>query len=70
VIPIYLGWSDRAITFDRDDHPDYIPNPESYSFVVDPIISNTRLIKVLMDGGDNLNIIYAETLELMGVGRS
>jgi hypothetical protein len=68
--PIYLDWSDRAITFDRHDHPDYIPNPRRYPLVVDPIVGNTHLTKVLMDGGSSLNIIYVDTLELMGVGRS
>jgi hypothetical protein len=24
---VYLFWSNRAITFDLDDHLDYIPNP-------------------------------------------
>jgi hypothetical protein len=48
-----------AITFDHDDHPDYIPNPGVYLLAIDPIITNTRLTKVLMDGGSNLNIIYA-----------
>jgi hypothetical protein len=48
-----------AITFDHDDHPDYVPNPGVYPLVVDPIIANTRLTKVLRDGGNSLNIIYA-----------
>jgi hypothetical protein len=69
-IPVYLDWSDRAIIFDRDDHPDHVPSPGKYPLVVDPIIGNTRLTKVLMDGGSNLNIIYANTLDLLGVGRS
>jgi hypothetical protein len=68
--PVYLDWSDKPITFDQDDHPDYIPNPGRYLLVVDPVISNTRLSKVLMDGGSSLNIIYAETLGLLGVDRS
>jgi hypothetical protein len=34
---------------------------------VDPIIGNTRFSKVLMDGGSSLNIMYAHTLELMGI---
>jgi hypothetical protein len=59
-----------AITFDHDDHPDYIPNPRVYPLVVDPVIANTRLTKVLMDGGNNLNIIYAQTLDLLGVART
>ena len=32
-----------------------------------PIIGNTRFSKVLMDGGSSLNIMYAHTLELMGI---
>jgi hypothetical protein len=69
-MPVYLDWSDKPITFDQDDHPDYVPNPGRYPLVVDPIIGNIRLSKVLMDGGSSLNIIYAETLELLGVDRS
>jgi hypothetical protein len=59
-----------AITFDHDDHPDYVPNPGVYPLVVDPIIANTRLTKVLMDGGSSLNIIYAQTLDLLGIKRT
>jgi hypothetical protein len=59
-----------AITFDRDDHPDYVPNPRVYPLVVDPIIANTRLTKVLMDGGSSLKIIYAQTLDLLGITRT
>jgi hypothetical protein len=59
-----------AITFDRDDHPDYVPNPRVYPLVVDPIIANTRLTKVLMDGGNSLNIIYTRTLDLLGIERT
>jgi hypothetical protein len=47
-----------------------VPSPGRYPLVVDPIIGNVRLSKVLMDGGSNLNIIYTETLELLGVDRS
>jgi hypothetical protein len=68
--PVYLDWSDKPITFDRGDHPDFVPSPGRYPLIVDPIIGNVRLSKVLMDGGSSLNIIYAETLELLGVDRS
>jgi hypothetical protein len=57
--PLFLDWSKVAITFDCDDHPDYVPNLGVYRLVVDPIIANTRLTKVLMDGGSSLNIIHA-----------
>jgi hypothetical protein len=59
-----------AITFDRDDHPDYIPNPGVFPLVVDPVIANTRLTKVLIDGESSLNIIYSQTLDLLGVERA
>jgi hypothetical protein len=70
VAPVYLDWSDKSITFDQGDHPDFVPSPGRYPLVVDPIIGNVRLSKVLTDGGSSLNIIYAETLELLGVDRS
>jgi hypothetical protein len=41
--PVYLDWSDKPITFDQDDHPDYVPSPERYPLIVDPIIDNVRL---------------------------
>jgi hypothetical protein len=68
--PVYLDWSDKPITFDQGDRPDYVPSPGRHPLIVDPIIGNVRLSKVLIDGGSSLNIIYAETLELLGVDRS
>jgi hypothetical protein len=68
--PVYLDWSDKPITFDQGDHPDSVPSPGKYPLVVDPIIGNIRLTKVLMDGGSNLNIIYAETLGLLRIDLS
>ena len=38
--------------------------------MVDPIVGMKWLTKVLMDGGSGLNIIYAETLDAMGIDRS
>jgi hypothetical protein len=66
--PSFLDWSEDAITFSREDHPNRIPNPGQYPLVVNPVIGNTRFSKVLMDGGSNLNILYAHTLRLLGIG--
>jgi hypothetical protein len=68
--PVYLDWSDKPITFDQGDQPDYVPSPGRYPLVVDPVIGNARLTKVLMDGGSSLNIIYTETLGLLGIDLS
>jgi hypothetical protein len=56
-----------VITFSREDHPNRIPNPGQYPLVVYPVIGNARFSKVLMDGGSNLNILYAHTLRLLGI---
>ena len=38
--------------------------------MVDLIVGMRCLSKVLMDGGSGLNIMYAETLDAMGIDRS
>jgi hypothetical protein len=68
--PVYLDWSDKPITFDQGDHPDCVPSLGRYPLVVEPVIGKARLTKVLIDGGSSLNIIYAETLELLGIDLS
>jgi hypothetical protein len=64
----FLDWSEDAITFSREDHPNRIPKPGQYLLVVYPVIGNARFSKVPMDGGSSLNILYAHTLRLLGVG--
>jgi hypothetical protein len=66
--PSFLDWSEDAITFSREDHPNRIPNSSQYPLVVDPVIRNARFSKVLMDEGSSLNILYAHTLRLLGIG--
>jgi hypothetical protein len=66
--PSFLDWSEDAITFSREDHPNRIPNLGQYPQVVDPVIGNARFSKVLIDGGSSLNILYAHTLRLLGIG--
>ena len=38
--------------------------------MVSPIVGTTRLTKVLIDGGSGLNILYASTLDKMGISQS
>jgi hypothetical protein len=66
--PSFLDWSEDTITFSREDHPNRTPNPGQYLLVVDSVIGNARFSKVMMDGGSSLNILYAHTLRLLGVG--
>jgi hypothetical protein len=67
--PSFLRWSKSPITFDWSDHLKSISHPGRYLLVVDPIIGTEWLTKVLMDGGNSLNIMYAETLDAMGIDR-
>ena len=69
-MPSFLRWSESTITFDRTDHPESIPQSGRYPLMVDPIIDTKRLTKVLMDGRSGLNIMYAETLDAMGIDRA
>jgi hypothetical protein len=68
--PVYLDWSDKPITFDQGDHPDRVPSLGKYPLVVDPVIGNVRLTKVLINGGSSLNIIYAKNLGLLQIDLS
>ena len=68
--PAFLRWLESTITFDQTDHLDIVPHLGRYLLVVDPIVGPKRLTKVLMDGGSGLNIMYAKTLDEMGVDRT
>jgi hypothetical protein len=66
--PSFLDWLEETITFNREDHSNRIPNPGQYPLVVNLVIGNARFSKVLMDDVRSLNILYAHTLQLMGIG--
>lgn len=66
-MPQRLDGSDSVISFDRTVHPDYIPHPGRSALVLDPIVGGCQLSKVLMDGGIVINILYAETMEKIGI---
>jgi hypothetical protein len=68
--PSYLKWSEVLITFDRKDHPNTVPQPGSYPLVVAPLFKSRRIHKVLIDGGSGINVLYASTLDEMGIPRS
>src|SRR5438105_12062348 len=61
--PKYLKWSEATITFGRTDHPDHVPHPGRYPLVLDLIIPMVKLNRVLIDGGSELNVLFAKTLD-------
>ena len=60
-------WSDTAITFKASDEPKFQTARAPAALVLSPIVDDFRLTKVLMDGGNGLNLIYEETLRKMEI---
>ena len=69
-VPSFLSWSKSLNTFDQRDHPSHIARLGRYLLILDPIIRKKCLTKVLMDRGNDLNILYANTLELLELNQS
>jgi hypothetical protein len=55
------------ITFSRADQWSDIPYLGHFPLVLDPIIKDVRFQKVLIDGGSPLNILFARSLEELGL---
>jgi hypothetical protein len=68
--PEYLKWSEVIITFDRSDHPDFIPKLGRYPLIVSSIIKEVKLNQVLVDGGSTLKIQFLKTFDQMGLSRN
>jgi hypothetical protein len=41
--PEYFKWSEVPITFDRSDHPDFVPKLRWYPLIVCPIVKYVKL---------------------------
>jgi hypothetical protein len=63
----YLRLSEASITFSRADHLPKVPLPGKAALVVEAQIGGYDLARVFMAGGSGINIIYMETLKVMGV---
>ena len=65
--PKYLDWSEHPIMFSRANQWADIPYPGRLPLMLDPVISNVRLKKVLIDGGSALNLLFAGALTKLGL---
>jgi hypothetical protein len=61
--PRPLRWSEVPISFSRDDQWTSFSEPGKFPLVLDPMVAEVRLTKVLIDGGSGLNLIFASTLD-------
>jgi hypothetical protein len=66
-VPRPLRWSEVPISFSRDDQWTSFSEPGKFPLVLDPVVAEVRLTKVLIDGGSGLNLIFASTLRKMGL---
>jgi hypothetical protein len=61
-VPRYTQWPGQEITWSLKEHPKVMPNPGGYALVVDSIMhgpsARVRFSKVLVDNGNNINIMY------------
>ena len=67
VTPKVNPWLACPITFDRRDHATSIRHEGLVALVLYPIINEYHLTRVLMDGGNGLNLIYQDTVRKMGI---
>jgi hypothetical protein len=60
-------WSEHLITFTRADQWLNFDHPGKYPLLVDLVIRESRVKKVLVDGGSSINVTFPRTLLGLGV---
>jgi hypothetical protein len=65
--PDLYRWSEHPITFTRADQWLNFDHPGKYPLLVDPVIRESRVKKVLVDGGSSINVTFPRTLQGLGV---
>jgi hypothetical protein len=65
--PTLYRWSEHSITFTRADQWLNFDHPGKYTLLVDPVIRESRVKKVLVDGGSSINVTFPRTLLGLGV---
>src|SRR5664279_3089211 len=69
-----MHWSEKPISWSREDHPDIMPTPGGYALVLDPTFVSSKMAvtfsRVLIDGGSSINILYRDTARKLGITES
>jgi hypothetical protein len=65
--PAPYRWSEHPITFTRADQWLNFDHPGKYPLLVDPVIRESRVKKVLVDGRSSINVTFPRTLQGLGV---
>jgi hypothetical protein len=64
-VPTPLRWSEVPITFSRADQWTSFSEPGRFPLVSKQVVAGSRLNKVLIDGGNGLNVLFTKTLKKM-----
>jgi hypothetical protein len=64
-VPTSLRWSEVPITISRADQWTSFSKPGQFPLILKPVVTSSRLNKVLIDGGSGLNILFTKTLKKM-----
>jgi hypothetical protein len=64
-VPTPLQWSEVPITLSRMDQWTSFSEPGCFPLVLKPVVAGSRLNKVLIDGGSELNVLFTKTLKKM-----
>jgi hypothetical protein len=56
--PAPYRWSEHPITFTRADQWLNFDHPGKYLLLIDPVIRESRVKKVLVDEGSNINVTF------------
>nr|ABA96533.1 retrotransposon protein, putative, Ty3-gypsy subclass [Oryza sativa Japonica Group] len=65
-----MKWSEQKIEFSEEDHPKTAIILGRYPIVAEPTIRNIKVARVVIDGGSSINLLFASTLDVMGIPRS
>jgi hypothetical protein len=65
--PALYRWSEHPITFTRADQWLNFDHPGKYPLLIDPVIRESRVKKVLVDVGSSINVTFPQTLQGLGV---
>jgi hypothetical protein len=64
-VPTPLRWSVVPITFSCTDQWTSFSEPGRFPLVLKPVVTGSKLNKVLIDGGSGLNVLFIKTLKKM-----
>jgi hypothetical protein len=64
-VPTPLRWSEVPITFSRADQWTGFSELGRFPLVLKPVVADSKLNKVLIDGGSGLNVLFTKTLKKM-----